>query len=154
MSEERGRTYRCIHAALAAEQERRHNEPQVITPEEYLDLDRRSSQRHEYAEGITLPKEYPPRALARRLPIDRASPAHVRALDFLWQDARLEREINGERWRALLTDARDWDCEIEAVRRAAMDLAGIMAQFEEWERRVRRLWSGSAEGHPVSKPGG
>ena len=53
MAEQRERTYCCIHAAMAAaEEERLRREPEVLSPDEYLDLDRRSSQRHEYAEGV------------------------------------------------------------------------------------------------------
>jgi hypothetical protein len=79
----------------------------VVTVDGWRDLDRRATQRHEYVNGVTYPKENPPRFYDRGRPATHETLAHARVLNFWWQNAHLEREINAERRRALLTDARD-----------------------------------------------
>jgi hypothetical protein len=152
MPADREQTYCCVHALIAAaEEERRHRLPPVVTVEEYFDLDWRASQRHEYVDGVPYPKEYPPRFFEHRPRTPKGMPAHARALDFCWYDAHVERHVNTERWRALLTDARDWNCDLDAVRGALMELADIAAQFTAWEQRVRRLWASAPE-PPATTP--
>ena len=121
-----------------------------ISLDEWEELNRHASQKHEYIDGIAYPREYPVHSLHRQVGVDPGQTPAVGALEYLWHDAHAsERMCYSDRWQAILVDARDWGCDLAAVREAGTALADVMVALATWEAGMRRLWLAQSE-EPVT----